>query len=51
MTLRELMIERILFAMNDEELQEEFHTSEEELKTMSDEDFLDIYDELFMFQG
>lgn len=51
MTLRELMIERILFAMNDEELQEEFRTSEEELKTMSDEDFLDIYDELFMFQG
>lgn len=51
MTLRELMIERIFFATDEECLREEFHTSEEELKTMSDEDFLDIYDELFMFQG
>ena len=51
MTLRELMIERIYFAVTEETLQEEFHTSEEELKTMSDEDFLDLYDELFTFQG
>lgn len=51
MTLRELMIERIFFALPEEDLQKEFFASEEELKTMSDEDFLDMYEEMFTFQG
>lgn len=51
MTLRELMIERILFSFTEEELEAAFHTTEGDLTTISDEDFLDIYDELFAFQG
>lgn len=51
MTLRELMIERIMFAVTPGILQEQFDASEEELRSMSDTDFLDLYDELFMFEG
>ena len=46
MTLRELMIERIYFCVSEETLEELFHTSEEELLSMSDEDFLDLYEEV-----
>jgi hypothetical protein len=47
MTLRELMIERILFAITEEELQEVF----EDLYTITDEEFLDLYESIFTFQG
>lgn len=43
MTLRELMIEYIMFAFTDEELGERFLVSEEELAGLSNEDLLDIY--------
>jgi hypothetical protein len=46
MNLRELMIERIYYCVSEETLQEYFHTSEEELLTISDEDFLDLYEEV-----
>ena len=45
MKLRELMIERILFCMGEEGLWNEFKVKEEELHTLSDLDFLELYEE------
>lgn len=44
-TLRELMIERILFAFTEEELQEKYNITEDEMNNLSDLDFLEMYDE------
>ena len=44
--LRELMIERIYFVMDEDEVMERYMVSEEELIEMSAEDFLDVYDEI-----
>lgn len=46
MTLREMMIERILFSYTEEELVEHMLATEGDLTTISDEDFLDLYEEL-----
>ena len=45
MNLRELMMERIMFAYTEEDLATIFRTTEEELEELSDLDFLEIYDE------
>ena len=47
MTLRDLMIERILFCMTEEELQERYDITLEEFRACSDVDFLDTYEEIF----
>jgi hypothetical protein len=47
-TLRELMIEYILFAFSDEELMEKFMIAEHELKEISDEDLLEVYDQTLL---
>jgi len=44
MTLRELMIEYILFAYASEDLMEQFSITPEELPSLSDIDLLEIYD-------
>lgn len=44
MTLRELIIEYILFAYEPQELAREFHITEGELNTLADSDLLEIYD-------
>lgn len=44
MTLRELVIEYILFAYEPEELAREFHITADELELISDQDLLEIYD-------
>ena len=44
MTLRELMIEYILFAYDEDSLQSKYHINEEELMNLSDIDLLEIYD-------
>lgn len=44
MTLRELIIEYILFAYEPSELVREFHITEGELELISDQDLLEIYD-------
>lgn len=47
MTLRELMIERILFAVDEDELRDRYMMEsdlEAELKAMSDLDFLELYE-------
>ena len=51
MNLRELMTERILYAVSDEQLAEEFDISPDEIKELSDLDFLELYEEVTGFQG
>lgn len=48
MTIRELMIEYILFAFSEEELLTKFHVSEEELPSLADVDLLEIYDKTLL---
>ena len=48
MTLREMMIERIMMCVTEEDLAEIYMTTETDLKEMSDEDLLDLYDEFAM---
>jgi hypothetical protein len=44
MTMREMVIEYILFAFTDEELMERFHVLAEEVKDLPDQDLLEMYD-------
>lgn len=46
MTLRELMIERIYFNMDQETLFKMHMLDEDDLKQMSDLDFLEVYEEV-----
>jgi hypothetical protein len=48
MSLRELMIEYICFAFTPEELMEKFMIAEHELKEISDEDLLEVYDQTLL---
>ena len=48
MTIRELMIEYILFAFTEEELMNHFHITEEELPSIGDVDLLEIYDQTLL---
>lgn len=48
LTLRELMVEYILFAFEEEELMEKFQITEEELIGLSDVDLLEIYDQTLL---
>ena len=50
MNLRELMIEYILFAFDNEGLMERFSITEEELTSVSDIDLLEIYDMTLMVE-
>lgn len=51
MTLRELMIERIRYALTETDLKEDFGHTFEDLELLPVEAFLDLYDSLFTFQG
>ena len=51
MNLRELMTERILFAVSEEDLATNFDISPDELSNLSDLDFLELFEEVFTFQG
>lgn len=44
MSLREMMVERVLFSVSDEELRDEFHLSEDDLLELSDVDLLELYE-------
>lgn len=44
MTMREMVIEYILFAFTDEELMARFSVTEEELSDLPDVDLLEMYD-------
>ncbi len=48
MSLRELMIEYILFAFTDEQLMEKFSVLDSELEDLPDVDLLEIYDQTLL---
>jgi hypothetical protein len=51
MTLREMMTERILFAVDEATLATEFNISPDEIDTLSDLDFLELYEQVTGFAG
>jgi hypothetical protein len=51
MTLREMMTERILFAVGEDALATEFNISPDEIATLSDLDFLELFEEVNVFRG
>jgi len=51
MTLREMMTERILFAVGEETLTAEFNIGPDEIVELSDLDFLELFEEVTEFQG
>lgn len=51
MTLRQLLIERIMFILTEEELAERYLTTDEELAIISDSDLLEIYEDCFLMIG
>jgi hypothetical protein len=48
MELRDLLIERILFVLTEEELAERYLTTPEELATMAATDLLELYEDCFL---
>lgn len=50
LTLRELIIEYILFAFDPEDLIERFSITEGELADLTDQDLLEIYDQTLLFE-
>lgn len=50
MNLREMIIEYILFAFDDEELLKRFSVTEEELPNLSDVDLLEMYDQTLLLE-
>lgn len=48
MSLRELMIEYILFAFTEEQLMEKFSVLDSELEDLPDVDLLEIYDKTLL---
>ena len=51
MNLREMMTERVLFAVSEDALATEFDISPDEIDTLSDLDFLELYEEVMEFIG
>ena len=47
-TMREMMVEYICFAFDDDQLMNKFHVTEEELSNLSDVDLLEIYDQTLL---
>ena len=50
MNLRELIIEYILFAYDEQRLLERFQITEGEIASLSDVDLLEIYDTTLLFE-
>jgi hypothetical protein len=48
LTLRELMVEYILFAFDEDELMAKFQVTESELPNLTDVDLLEIYDQTLL---
>lgn len=48
MTLRDMMIELILFSYDPGELIRRFHITEDELDTLCDQDLLELYDQTLL---
>ena len=51
MNLREMMTERILFAVGEDTLAEEFNLGLGDIATLSDLDFLELFEQVTGFNG
>lgn len=51
LTLREMIIERILFAVDEDILSEVYQATEIELNDMTDTDLLDLYEDIMFDSG
>jgi hypothetical protein len=51
MNLREMMTERVLFAVDEDTLATEFSISPDEIATLSDLDFLELFEQVTGFNG
>lgn len=48
MSLRELLTERVLFALSPEELEHHYHVTEDELAQLSDLDLFELYETVYL---
>lgn len=48
LTLRDLVIERILFAVSEEELREDYSLTEDDVLDMSDLDLFELYEDIYV---
>lgn len=48
MTLRQLLTERVLFAVSPEELEQRFHLTEDEVVEMTDIDLFELYEAIYL---
>jgi len=51
LSLREMMVEMILFAFDEDALLEQFQITEDEVSTLSDVDLLEMYDQTLITMG
>ena len=51
LTLREMMIERIMFTIDEDVLSECYQTTEDEMQHMSDTDLMDLYEDVVFDSG
>ena len=51
LNLRELMVEMILFAFDEDQLMEQFHLTEAEVSNLCDVDLLELYDKTLFSIG
>ena len=51
MTLRELMYERIMFVIDDDELLQKYGLKEEEIADLSDVDLLELFEDVHGLNG
>lgn len=48
LTLREMMVEYILFAFTEDELMDKFQITEDEVMSLADVDLIEIYDQTLL---
>ena len=48
MSLRKLLTERILFAVSPEELEEQYHVTEDDVLKLSDLDLFELYETVYL---
>lgn len=51
LTLREMLIERIMFAHDTDVLQDMYRVTEDEMQHMTDSDLLDLYEDIVFDNG
>lgn len=48
MSLRDLLTERVLFAVSPKELEQHYHVTEDELRELSDLDLFELYETVYL---